>query len=134
MGGWGSEPPRWVQGEEGGWPRSLLSGAEIVGATNDVRSPKTALLRFDGGALPVCCVNSAFFLAMAAAASGNIALIVEESRPELRLAPGDGGGRPSELRELSTFNFDMASFNRLDMASVDESFSQRTPAPLKSIR
>ena len=79
--------------------------------------------------MPVCCVNSAFFLAMAAAASGNIALIVDGSRPELRLAPGDGGGRPSELRELSTFNLDMASFNRLDMASVDESLSPRTLAP-----
>lgn len=95
----------------------LLSGADMVGGMNDERSPNTALLRFEGGALPVCCVNSAFFLAIAAAASGNIALMVEESRPVLRLAPGDGGGRPIELRELSTFSLDIASFKRLDMAS-----------------
>jgi hypothetical protein len=99
----------------------LLSGAEIVGATNEVRSPKTALFRFDGGALPVCCVNSAFFFAIAAAASGNMALIVEESRPELRFAPGDGGGRPKELREVvSILSFDIASLKRLDMASDKE--------------
>lgn len=98
----------------------MLSGVEMVGATSDVRSAKTALLRFEGGgAFPVCWVNSAFFLAIAAAASGNIALIVDESRPELRLAPGEGGGRPRELRELSTFSFDIASFKRLDMASVE---------------
>lgn len=89
----------------------------MVGATNEPRSPKTALLRLEGGALPVCCVNSAFFLAIAAAASGNMALIVEESRPELRFAPGDGGGRPKELRDVSILSFDMASLKRLDMAS-----------------
>jgi hypothetical protein len=89
----------------------------MVGATNEVRSPKTALFRFDGGALPVCCVNSAFFFAIAAAASGNMALIVEESRPELRFAPGDGGGRPREFREVSILSLDIASLKRLDMAS-----------------
>ncbi len=89
-----------------------------MGATNDARSLKTALFLLDGGALPVCWVNSAFFFAMAAAASGNMALIVDESRPELRLAPGEGGGRPREFRELSTLSFDMASFKRLDMASI----------------
>jgi hypothetical protein len=62
-------------------------------------------------------VNSAFFLAIAAAASGNMALIVEESSPELRFAPGDGGGRPKELRDVSILSFDMASLKRLDMAS-----------------
>ena len=90
----------------------------MVGAIKDARSPSAALLRFEGGALPDCCVNSAFFFAMAAAASGNIALIVEESRPELRLAPADGGGRPRELRGVSTFNLDMASLKRFDMASL----------------
>lgn len=49
--------------------------------------------------------------------------MVDESRPELRFAPGDGGGRPIEFREPSTFNFDMASLRRLDMAS--ELVSQR---------
>ena len=87
----------------------------MVGATREERSAKTALFRLD--VEPVCCANSAFFFAIAAAASGNIALIVEESRPEFRLALGEGGIRPSELRELSTFNFDMASLKRLDMGS-----------------
>jgi hypothetical protein len=54
---------------------------------------------------------------MAAAASGNMALMVDGSSPELRLLPGDGGGRPMEFREPSTFNLDMASLSRLDMAS-----------------
>ena len=54
---------------------------------------------------------------MAAAASGNMALMVEESSPELRLLPGDGGGRPMEFREVSTFNLDMASLKRFDIAS-----------------
>jgi hypothetical protein len=62
-------------------------------------------------------VNSAFFFAIAAAASGNMALMVDESRAELRFAPGDGGGRTKELREVSSF--DMASLRRLDMASIE---------------
>jgi hypothetical protein len=49
-----------------------------------------------------------------------MALMVEESSPELRLAPGDGGGRPKELRELSMFNFDIASFSLLDIASKEQ--------------
>jgi hypothetical protein len=44
-----------------------------------------AELRFEDGGLPVCCVNFAFSVAIAAAASGNIALMVEGSRPEFRL-------------------------------------------------
>lgn len=85
--------------------------------TKEERSPK-ALLRVDGAALPVCCAYSAFFWAMAAAASGNMALIVDVSRPELRLLPGDTGGLPIEFLEFSTFNLDMASLRRLDIASV----------------
>lgn len=79
--------------------RSL--GSDIDGATSDVRSPMAALLRLEEGALPVCCVNSAFFFAMAAAASGNMALIVEGSKPEFLLLPGEGSGLPSECREVS---------------------------------
>ena len=93
----------------------------MVGATREDRSPKAALLRFDVGALPVCWVYSAFFFAIAAAASGNIALIVEESNPELRLfprLPGEGGGRPNEFRDPSTFSLVIASLSRLVMASV----------------
>ena len=90
----------------------------MVGATNELRcSPKAALLRLEGGALPVCCAYSALFCAIAAAASGNMALIVEESRPELRLFPGEGGGRPIEVRDPSTFSFDMASLRRFDIGS-----------------
>lgn len=51
---------------------------------------------------------------MAAAASGNIAVIVEESSPEFRLLAGDGNGRPTEWREFSLF---MASLIRFDMPS-----------------
>ena len=43
--------------------------------------------------------------------------MVEGSKPELRLLLGDGGGRPSGLRELSTLNLLMASLRRFDMAS-----------------
>lgn len=97
----------------------------MVGATRDERSPpKTALLRFEAGAFPVCWVNSAFFFAIAAAASGNMALMVEESRPEFLFAPGDGGGRPRELREPSAVvSFDIASLSRLDMGSSNMSIS-----------
>jgi hypothetical protein len=122
IGGWGSGA-RWAHGDEGCWLKVSLppSGADMVGATREERSAKTALLRLDVEAFPVCCANSAFFFAIAAAASGNIALMVEESRPEFRLALGEGGIRPSELRELSTFNFDMASLKRLDMGSEERS-------------
>jgi hypothetical protein len=46
-----------------------------------------------------------------------MALIVDESSPEFLLAPGEGGGRPRELREPSVFNFDIASLKRLDIGS-----------------
>jgi hypothetical protein len=42
------------------------------------------LFLLEGGGLPVCWVNLAFSVAMAAAASGNMALTVEGSRTELR--------------------------------------------------
>lgn len=87
------------QGDAGGALFSLLlsSGAEMVGAAREVRSP-TVLLRLDAGATPTTSVNSAFCLAMAAAASGNMRLIWDVSKPELRFpAPGDGGGRPRPM-------------------------------------
>ena len=88
----------------------------MVGVASEPRS--TVLLRFDGGGLPVCWAYSARFCAIAAAASGNMALMVDVSSPELRLLPaGDIGDLPVVLRELSTFNFDIASLSRLDMAS-----------------
>lgn len=94
--------------------------ADMDGATSEERSPKAALFLFEVGAFPVCCVYSAFFFAIAAAASGNIAFIVEGSSPEFRLFPGEGGGRPRELREPSTFSLFMASLRRFDMASMFE--------------
>ena len=75
----------------------------MEGATNDDRSPRAVLLRLDGGAFPVCCEYSAFFFAMAAAASGNMAVMAEGSNPEFRLLAGDGNGRPTEFRVLSSF-------------------------------
>lgn len=105
------------------WPQGVVGACVMFslivspGATKEDRSPKAALLRFEVGALPVCCVYSAFFFAIAAAASGNMAFIVEGSSPELRLLPGDGGGRPSEFRELSTLSLLIASLRRFDIAS-----------------
>ena len=90
----------------------LSSGAEMVGATKELRSP-TVLLRLEAGATPVMSVNSAFCFAIAAAASGNMRLIMAWSRPELRFAPGDGGGRPRaiELRFSLVLSLLMASLN-----------------------
>ena len=51
-------------------------------AAIDDRGSTAALFLLDDGGLPVCCVNLAFSVAIAAAASGNMALIVEESRTE----------------------------------------------------
>lgn len=119
---WWLSELRWPQGSGDGSETLSLPfspGAEMVGATSDDRSPKAALLRLEVGMLPVCWVYSAFFFAIAAAASGNIALIVDGSRPELRLFPGDGGGRPRELRDPSTLSLLIASLRRLDMASVE---------------
>jgi hypothetical protein len=66
--------------------------------------PPMVLLRLDAGAIPVMSMNSAFGLAMAAAASGNIRLMVVVSRPELHsvTAPSDGGGAAvAELQRQS---------------------------------
>jgi len=78
------------------------------------------LLRFDGGAFPVCSLKSAFCFAIAAAASGNMELIVLGSRPELRLPLGEGGGLPNacEPREPSMLSLLIASFMRDDIGSV----------------
>jgi hypothetical protein len=97
---------RWPQGAGDGcvaFSLRLSLGSEMDGATKDVRSPRAVLLRLEGGALPVCCEYSAFFLAMAAAASGNMAIMAEGSNPELRLLAGEGSGRPTEFREPSSF-------------------------------
>lgn len=108
---------RWPQGVGLGcimFSFVLSVGSDMDGATNDERSPNAALLRLDVGAFPVCWVYSAFFLAMAAAASGNIAVIVDGSNPEFLLLPGDGKGRPRECREPS---FPIASLIRFDILS-----------------
>lgn len=49
--------------------------------------------------------------------------MVDESSPELRLLPGDTGGLPVVVREFSTFNFDIASLKRLDIASRQDHVS-----------
>lgn len=112
------------------WRQLILSfplfslGAEMVGVTSELRSPNAALFRVEDAVLPVCCAYSAFFWAMAAAASGNMALMVELSRPEFLLLAGETGGRPTEFREFSTLSFDIASLNRLDMASASHKVSR----------
>lgn len=78
-------------------------------------------MRLEVGVLPVCSLKSAFCLAMAAAASGNSELMVLGSRPELRLAPGEGGGlapNPKDDRVPSMLSLLMASLSRVDMGSV----------------
>jgi hypothetical protein len=50
--------------------------------------------------------------------------MVDESRPEFRLLPGETGGRPTEFREFSTFSFDIASLKRFDMASATDNVSE----------
>jgi hypothetical protein len=89
----------------------------MLGAARDPRLSYAALLRFEDGGLPVCCVYLAFSVAMAATASGNIALIVDGSRPECRLVDGEADGRDSEFLEPSTLNLFMASLKRLDIGS-----------------
>lgn len=59
--------------------------------------------------------------------------MVDESSPELRLLPGDGGGRPMEFLEVSTFNLDMASFRRFDMGSRQWSVSDSGGRRLSSL-
>ena len=118
--GCGSVVPR-PHGDAGCWERPSLplpAGAVMVGAIKEDRFSRTALLRFDSGALPFSCVYFAFCVAIAAAASGNMAWMVDGSRPELRLLPGDGGGRPREFRDPSTLNLFIASLNRFDSGSM----------------
>jgi hypothetical protein len=62
-------------------------------------------------------VYLAFSVAIAAAASGNIALIVDGSRPECRLVDGEADGRESEFLDPSTLNLFIASLKRFDMGS-----------------
>ena len=107
------------QGEGGGGPlfSELSLGPDIVGAARDDRDSYAALLRFEVGGFPVCCVNFAFSVAMAAAASGNIALMVEGSRPECLLTPRVLGGREREFLDPSAPNLFIASLRRLDIGS-----------------
>lgn len=93
------------------------AGPDIVGATSEVRGSYTTLFRLEDGGFPVCWVNLAFSVAMAAAASGNMALIVEGSSPECLFVEGVAGGRLKELRAPSTLSLFMASLSRLDMGS-----------------
>jgi hypothetical protein len=109
-----------AQGDGGGW--LLLSdasaGPDMVGAGREDRGSYAALFRLEEGGLPVCWVNLAFSVAIAAAASGNIALIVDGSRPEcLLVVEGVAGGRVNELRDPSTLSLFIASLRRLDMGS-----------------
>lgn len=76
-----------------------------------------ALLRLEDGGFPVCCVNLAFSVAMAAAASGNMALMVDGSSPECRLVDVKVELRAKEFRVESTLSLFIASLRRLDMGS-----------------
>lgn len=105
----------------------LSLGVVIVGAARDERASYAALFLFEEGGFPVCCVNLAFSVAIAAAASGNIALIVEGSRPECLLVDGVADGREREFRDPSVPNLLIASLRRFDMGSgcyVSNSFYQ----------
>lgn len=93
----------------------------MSGAARELRLSKAALFRLDDGGFPVCWVNLAFSVAMAAAASGNIALMVDGSSPECLLIPGVRGGCVREFLLPSTFNLPMASLRRFDIGSVRES-------------
>jgi hypothetical protein len=95
----------------------VSAGPDIVGAAREDRGSYAALFRLEEGGFPVCWVNLAFSVAMAAAASGNIALIVEGSSPECLFVDGVAGGRANEFREPSTLSLFMASLRRLDMGS-----------------
>lgn len=81
----------------------LSSGPVVVGIAKELRSLSTVLFRLDL-ASDVCWKKSAFCLAIALAASGNMELMVVMSRPELRFTFGEEGlGRPRfrEWRGLS---------------------------------
>lgn len=82
-----------------------------------VRESMAALFRFDEGELPVCWVNFAFSVAMAAAASGNMAVMVDGSSPECRFDDDMAAVREYEFRPESTFSLFIASFRRFDMGS-----------------
>jgi hypothetical protein len=100
----------------------------MVGAAREFRgSTATALFRFDCGGFPVCCVNLAFSVAIAAAASGNMAFIVEGSRPDCRFTDADVDCRESEFLVESTFSLFMASLRRLDIGSLSKFAGERTP-------
>ena len=89
----------------------------------------TVLLRFEMGAVPVVFWNSAFWSSIALAASGNMDLIVLGSSPDMRFAPGEGGGLvPKDPRDPSTLSLFMASFMREDMGSFSpKAAGERTP-------
>ena len=88
----------------------------MVGAASEARASYAALFRLEDGGAPVCCVNFAFSVAIAAAASGNMALIVDGSSPECLFAPGVGGGR-FILEPPSTLSLSIALLSRFDIGS-----------------
>jgi hypothetical protein len=107
-------------GDGGGWVLFSVesAGPEIVGAASEARASKAALFLLEEGGAPVCCVNFAFSVAMAAAASGNIALIVDGSSPECLFVPGVVGGRAREfLDPPSTLSLSIALLRRFDIGS-----------------
>ena len=90
----------------------------MIGAARELRLSYAALFRLDDGGFPVCWVNFAFSVAIAAAASGNIALMVDGSSPECLLTPGVVGGRVREFLLPSTLNLFIASLRRFDIGSI----------------
>jgi hypothetical protein len=107
-------------GDGGGWPLLSLEseGPEMVGAAREARVSKAALFLLEVGGAPVCCVNLAFSVAIAAAASGNIALMVVGSSPECLFVPGVVGGRAKEFLEPpSTLSLSIALLRRFDIGS-----------------
>jgi hypothetical protein len=100
----------------------------MIGAVSDARGSYAALFRLEVGGFPFCCVNFAFSVAIAAAASGNIALIVEASSPECLLAsPGVLGGWVKEFLDPSTLSLFMASLRRFDTGSLSKFAGESTP-------
>jgi hypothetical protein len=93
------------------------AGPDMVGAAREVRASYAALFRLEDGGFPVCCVNFAFSVAIAAAASGNMAFIVEGSSPECLFAEGVAGGRVNEFLDPSTLSLFIASLRRFDIGS-----------------
>jgi hypothetical protein len=62
-------------------------------------------------------VNLAFSVAIAAAASGNIALMVDGSRPDCLLVDGVADGLEREFLDPSTLSLFIASLKRFDIGS-----------------